>query len=100
MFRWLLRSSFAVVLLAGIYCSADHFSRPGAMHRVLWPNGNVQLECPLDSAGRLHGDLQMYHPSGRLKSVTNYVHGQIGTGESYRDDEPDETTEELLPVGR
>jgi hypothetical protein len=89
MLRYLLRSSFGVVLLSGIYFGADNLSAPQKMHRVYHDNGNVSVECPLDSAGKFHGEMRTYHPSGRLQSVTDMRHGLMGTGASYRDERSD-----------
>lgn len=89
MLRWLFRASFGVVLLAGIYCGADHLSAPAAIHRLYHDNGQIAVECPLDAAGRMHGEMRSYHPSGRLKRVQDVVHGSMGSGVSYEDDRED-----------
>lgn len=90
MFRWLLRFAVLVVLLIGVYCGANNFGTPAEPHRVFYPNGQLWIECPLDSAGRLHGKWMEYHPSGRLKAVFNVSRGQMDGRPSYSDPEPDD----------
>lgn len=60
------------------------------IHRAYYPTGELMIECPLDSAGQLHGEMKTYHPSGRLKSVKQMHHGALGRGLLYSDDAPDE----------
>ena len=85
--------SHALCFVAGLFAALVITATPSgstpSMHRVTYPTGELQLECPLDSKGRLHGELRMYYPSGREMSVTPYSHGYPGA-RSYYDPVPDE----------
>lgn len=76
-------------LLTAICVGSSQLGKPTETHRVLYPDGTLQLECPLDSSGQLHGELKMYYPSGRLKSTTDYYRGHIGRGMTYYTDDSD-----------
>lgn len=85
--------SHALCFVAGLFAALVITATPSGsattMHTVNYPTGELQLECPLDSRGRLHGELKMYYPSSRVMSVTPYSHGYPGT-RSYYDPVPDE----------
>lgn len=62
---------------------------PADVHRLYYADGSVETECPLDSQGRLHGEMKRFWPSGRLRSIVDMCHGAKGRGILYEDSEPD-----------
>ena len=68
---------------------------PAGVHRLYHADGSIETECPLDSQGRLHGEMKRYWPSGRLRSNVHMEHGKFGwRGSIYEDSEPDEAVTE------
>lgn len=89
--------SHLIAFAAGLFVALALTSKPSGpqqFYRTYHANKQVQLECPLDASGLWHGELREYHPSGRLRSVTNVSHGRMGSGTSYEDFEPDAPTED------
>jgi antitoxin component YwqK of YwqJK toxin-antitoxin module len=88
-----MRHALKMVLAAGLLVAAGLGidAGTGKTHRSYHDNGNLSSECPLDSQGRMNGDLRTYYPSGRLKGVVNMSHGSLGTGVIYSDERADET---------
>lgn len=89
--------SHALCVLAGLVAGMVIMAQPGTaskdppkMFQTHYLNGQVEQECPLDAKGQMHGELRAYYMSGRLRSVTDVVHGQMGRGQSYFDPRLDE----------
>lgn len=57
--------------------------------RTFHPNGAVHCEYTVDSCGQMHGDLKCYWPSGRLRTIVDMNHGQMGRGTLYSDETPE-----------
>src|SRR5690348_1464805 len=57
--------------------SAGLFAPP-AVERTYYDEAKTQVysEAEVDRQGRYHGEMKMYHPSGRLKSTLYFSHGQ------------------------
>lgn len=80
-------------LIAGMVIMAPTGSAskdPPKMYQKHYLSGQVEEECPLDAKGQMHGELRAYYQSGRLRSVTDVYHGQMGKGHSYFDPRLDE----------
>lgn len=94
-FLWrLVQVGLLLIAVLSIDTVANHFGSSKGVHRVYYPGTqNVQLECPLDYRGKLHGEMHTYHPSGRHMRTTVYVHGQVGPGVLYEDLTLDEVLE-------
>lgn len=87
MLRFLVKLSFLVVLLAGLFYGAMHHAQTDATspRSIEWPDGTPQLEWQLDSNGRPHGPRYEYHSDGRLRAITHFWHGELDHFE-YVDD--------------
>ena len=80
---------FAAGFVLAAFLFTSRPAGPTQFYRTHHPNGAVEMEVPLDATGLWHGELRTYHPSGRLRSVTDVNHGAMGRGTSYEDSEPD-----------
>lgn len=50
-------------------------------------DGTLQAKYTLDARRRMHGERFDYYPSGKLRSVTHYYHGQFGNDSRTYDEE-------------